>query len=112
MFKPELLSPAGSQESVYAAVNNGADAVYLGGKQFGARQFADNFSNTELEEIIDDKKKDRDAELLKEANENHEKAGEYMRKISRNRQLANAYKSNAGVWISFNTIGFARGKEE
>ena len=53
MFKPELLSPAGSQESVYAAVNNGADAVYLGGKQFGARQFADNFSNTELEEIID-----------------------------------------------------------
>jgi len=66
----------------------------------------------ELEEIIDDKKKDRDAELLKEANENHEKAGEYMRKISRNRQLADAYKSNAGVWFSFNTIGFARGKEE
>ncbi|MBE6008143.1 MAG: U32 family peptidase [Lachnospiraceae bacterium] len=53
MFKPELLSPAGSPESVYAAVNNGADAVYLGGKQFGARQLADNFSNTELEDIID-----------------------------------------------------------
>lgn len=53
MEKPELLSPAGSAESVYAAVNNGCDAVYLGGKNFGARQFADNFSDEELKNIID-----------------------------------------------------------
>lgn len=53
MTKPELLSPAGSAESVYAAVNNGCDAVYLGGKQFGARQFADNFDNDALKNIID-----------------------------------------------------------
>lgn len=53
MFKPELLSPAGSKEAVYAAVNNGADAVYVGGKQFGARAFAGNFDSAEMEEITD-----------------------------------------------------------
>ena len=41
--KPELLSPAGNFECVRAAVNNGADAVYIGGKNFSARQFAGNF---------------------------------------------------------------------
>ena len=39
---PELLSPAGSYESLIAAVNAGADAVYMGGSRFGARAFADN----------------------------------------------------------------------
>lgn len=48
--KPELLAPAGSMESLKAAVNNGCDAVYLGGKLFSARQFAGNFSLEELEE--------------------------------------------------------------
>ncbi len=47
--KPELLSPAGSMESLKAAVNNGCDAVYLGGKAFSARQYAGNFSLQELE---------------------------------------------------------------
>ena len=41
--RPELLSPAGSMESLKAAVNGGCDAVYLGGKQFSARQYAGNF---------------------------------------------------------------------
>ena len=41
-FKPELLLPAGGMEAVIAAVQNGADAVYLGGKQFSARQNAEN----------------------------------------------------------------------
>lgn len=50
---PELLSPAGSMESLYAAVNNGCDAVYLGGKSFSARQYAGNFSLTELENACD-----------------------------------------------------------
>jgi putative protease len=51
--KPELLAPAGSMESLYAAVNSGCDAVYLGGKQFSARQNADNFSNAEIKQAVD-----------------------------------------------------------
>ena len=50
---PELLSPVGSMESLYAAVNNGCDAVYLGGKSFSARQYANNFGIKELEEVCD-----------------------------------------------------------
>ncbi len=50
---PELLAPAGSIESLKAGVNAGADAVYLSGKRFGARQFARNFSLKEMEEAIE-----------------------------------------------------------
>ncbi len=46
----ELLSPAGSFDSLKAAVQNGADAVYLGGAAFNARQFAENFEH--LEEAV------------------------------------------------------------
>ena len=49
----ELLSPVGNKECLYAAVHNGADAVYLGGKQFGARKFAGNFTKEELKEAVD-----------------------------------------------------------
>ncbi|MCZ3366563.1 MULTISPECIES: DUF3656 domain-containing U32 family peptidase [Methanobacterium] len=49
---PELLAPAGSMESLKAAVNAGADAVYLAGKQFGARHYAANFDNTDLKEAV------------------------------------------------------------
>lgn len=52
MKKPELLSPAGNMISLKAAIQAGCDAVYLGGKQFGARAFASNFSNEELIEAI------------------------------------------------------------
>ena len=48
MKKPELLAPVGSMESLYAAIEGGCDAVYLAGKLFGARAFANNFSNEEL----------------------------------------------------------------
>lgn len=44
----ELLAPAGSYDSLKAAVGAGADAVYLGGARFGARAYADNFSEEEL----------------------------------------------------------------
>ncbi len=44
----ELLAPAGSMESLRAAIANGANAVYLGGKQFSARAFADNFTTEEI----------------------------------------------------------------
>ncbi len=46
---PELLAPAGSFEALVAAVKAGADAVYVGGKSFGARAFAKNFELEELE---------------------------------------------------------------
>lgn len=46
----ELLSPAGDKERLYYAFLYGADAVYLGGKSFGLRANATNFSNEELEE--------------------------------------------------------------
>ena len=49
----ELLSPVGNKECLYAAVHNGADTVYLGGKQFGARKFAGNFTKEELKEAIE-----------------------------------------------------------
>ena len=44
----ELLAPAGSYEAFLGAVNAGADAVYLGGQQFGARAYADNFTTEEI----------------------------------------------------------------
>lgn len=52
MRKPELLAPAGNMESLKAAIEAGCDAVYLGGYMFGARSFAGNFSNEELEEAV------------------------------------------------------------
>lgn len=48
MKKPELLAPAGNMQCLYAAINAGADAVYLAGKEFGARASAENFTNEEL----------------------------------------------------------------
>lgn len=52
MKRVELLAPAGDMDSLLAAVNNGADAVYIGGKKFGARKFAHNFDEQELKEAI------------------------------------------------------------
>lgn len=50
---PELLAPAGSKEALQAAVAAGADAVYLGGRKFGARHFAANFSEGEIREAVE-----------------------------------------------------------
>jgi len=44
----ELLAPAGNREAFSAAIEAGTNAVYLGGQQFGARQYANNFSPDEL----------------------------------------------------------------
>ena len=44
----ELLAAAGKCEAFMGAVNAGADAVYLGGPQFGARAYADNFTTEEI----------------------------------------------------------------
>ena len=48
----ELLAPAGSPAGLWAALSAGADAVYLGGKQFSARRFAGNFSKEEMAEAV------------------------------------------------------------
>lgn len=48
----ELLAPAGNMECLRTAVESGADAVYFAGQSFGARSFADNFSEAELREAI------------------------------------------------------------
>jgi len=49
---PELLAPAGNLEKLKIAIHYGADAVYLGGKAFGLRNLADNFSLEEMKEGI------------------------------------------------------------
>ena len=51
--KPELLAPAGGVRALRAAVQAGADAVYLGADRFSARAGADNFAMENLEEWID-----------------------------------------------------------
>ena len=51
--KTEILAPAGSYDSLKAAIAAGADAVYVGGELFGARAYAKNLSREELEEAID-----------------------------------------------------------
>ncbi len=48
MAKPEILAPVGGQEQLVAAVRCGADAVYLGGKNFNARRNASNFDGEGL----------------------------------------------------------------
>ncbi len=50
--KVELLSPVGSHESLLASIENGADAVYLGGKLFNARKYATNFDDEELAQAV------------------------------------------------------------
>ena len=53
MYKiPELLAPAGTLESIRAAINGGADAVYFGGKAFNARRNAGNMDETEMTEAV------------------------------------------------------------
>ena len=53
MSMPEILAPAGSPEALLAALRCGADAVYVGGKQFSARQSAENFDGAALKEAAD-----------------------------------------------------------
>lgn len=53
MIKPELLSPAGDFEKLRAALNYGADAVYLAGSDFGMRAASGNFTNDELRDAVE-----------------------------------------------------------
>ena len=53
-MKPELLAPAGSPESLAAAISAGADAVYFGAHSFNARKNANNFTEEELKQAVRD----------------------------------------------------------
>ena len=55
--KPELLLPAGNTEAFFAAVEGGADAVYLGLRKFNARERADNFTLPQLQALLKEAKK-------------------------------------------------------
>jgi putative protease len=52
MSRPEILAPAGSMETLRAALRSGADAVYAGAVRFSARSSAANFTNEELAEAV------------------------------------------------------------
>ena len=52
MNRIELLAPAGSFDALAAAVESGADAVYLGGSRFNARAYADNFDDEKLRQAV------------------------------------------------------------
>ena len=49
---PELLAPVGSMDHLKVAINAGASSVYLSGKNYGARKFAENFTLEEIEEAV------------------------------------------------------------
>ena len=51
--KPEILAPAGDYDKLVAAVQYGADAVYLGGEEFSMRVACNNFSDDDLKRGID-----------------------------------------------------------
>ncbi len=53
IYRPELLAPAGSYDAFLGAIHAGADAVYLAGDRFGARAYANNFSEEELLRALD-----------------------------------------------------------
>ena len=50
--KIELVSPAGNNDQLVAAINAGADAVYLGFKKYSARAYADNFELKQLKKAV------------------------------------------------------------
>ena len=49
---PELLAPVGSMEHLKVAINAGASCVYLSGKEYGARKFAENFTLDEISDAV------------------------------------------------------------
>ena len=53
MKKCELLVPAGGEKQFIAAVENGADAVYMGGPLYNARMGAENFTADEIGKAVD-----------------------------------------------------------
>ena len=75
-MKPELLLPVGNTESFYAAVEGGADSVYLGLRSFNARGRAPNFTPNQLQS------------LLKEANQLNIKVYLTLNTLIKNNELS------------------------
>ncbi|WP_163969752.1 peptidase U32 family protein [Oceanobacillus halotolerans] len=83
--KPEVLAPAGTLEKLKTAIRYGADAVYIGGNQYGLRSRAGNFSYDEMKEGVAFANK-HDAKVYVTANMvthegDEEGAGEFFRKL-------------------------------
>ena len=53
MKKTELLAPAGNMETLIKAIDAGADAIYVGGSNFSARAYAENFDKTQLKKAVE-----------------------------------------------------------
>lgn len=85
MKKPELLAPAGNLEKLKIAVHYGADAVFLGGQEYGLRSNADNFTMAEIREGVEFAKR-YDAKIYVTTNiiahdENIEGLDDYLRDL-------------------------------
>ncbi|MCL2608161.1 MAG: U32 family peptidase [Methanomassiliicoccaceae archaeon] len=98
----EILAPVGSREALTAAVEGGADSVYLGGKRFGARKFSDNFDNNQLEGAVN------------YAHDNNVKVYVTMNTLIKNSEMADAisfvkYLKDIGTdAVIIQDIGFLR----
>ncbi len=84
----EILAPAGDKNSAFAAINAGADAIYLGLKQFSARSAAENFGVEEF------------AEVVKTAHLFGVKVYVAMNTLVKNTELENFLRSAAEAWNS------------
>ena len=82
----EVLAPAGDKNSALAAINAGADAIYLGLKQFSARNSAENFNDAEFNEIV------KTAHLF------GVKVYVAMNTLIKERELKSFYNSAVGAW--------------
>ena len=82
----EILAPAGDKNSAFAAINAGADAIYLGLKQFSARSSAENFGVEEF------------AEVVKTAHLFGVKVYVAMNTLVKNTELENFLRSAAEAW--------------
>jgi len=83
--KPEVLAPAGTLEKLKTAIHYGADAVYIGGNDYGLRRRAGNFTSDEMKEGVDFAKRHH-AKVYVAANMvthegDTEGAGEFFREI-------------------------------
>ncbi len=101
--KPELLAPAGNMEKGKMALLYGADAIYLGGKMFGLRAFANNFDIDEIAEITEYAhslgKKVYVTVNIFAHNEDLEKLPDYLRSLSAAKVDA-LLISDMGVWAT------------
>ncbi len=101
--KPELLAPAGNMEKGKMALLYGADAIYLGGKMFGLRAFANNFEIEEIAEIAEYAhslgKKVYVTVNIFAHNEDLDKLPDYLRSLS-DAKVDALLVSDMGVWAT------------